>query len=169
MSQDSKVRFLGEMGVNMQAIIKRLLANKDLLKLLTYTDKDPLSSDKPAVKPKEAYKNGDDGVVRIVPVLREDDIENSVITLRILRGDPSSENNEFLSIYFIIEIFVPNKQWIIASDNLRPYAIMGEIQKSLENKDINGLGKIRGRGFECNFFTEEISAFMMKFSITQFN
>ena len=69
----------------------------------------------------------------------------------------------------MIEVFVPNEQWIIKGDNLRPYSIMGEIQKSLENKNINGLGTIRGSGFSVNFFTEEISAFIMNFKISQFN
>jgi hypothetical protein len=46
---------------------------------------------------------------------------------------------------------------------------MGEVQRSLENKKINGLGEIRGSGFSVNFFTEEMSAFIMSFKITQFN
>ena len=49
------------------------------------------------------------------------------------------------------------------------YSIMGEIQKSLEGKNINGLGTIRGSGFSVNFFTEEMSAFIMNYRITQYN
>ena len=37
------VRKLQEMGENLQLIVKRLLANQTLLKLLYYTNKDPLS------------------------------------------------------------------------------------------------------------------------------
>jgi hypothetical protein len=36
---------------------------------------------------------------------------------------------------------------------------MGEIQKSLNGKTINGLGKIKGGDFFLNFLTEEISAY----------
>ena len=36
------VRDLREMGTNLQKIFNRLLKNNDLLKLLYYTDKDPL-------------------------------------------------------------------------------------------------------------------------------
>jgi hypothetical protein len=39
------VRNLGEMGINLQKIIKRLLANQNLCKLLYYTDKDPLNGE----------------------------------------------------------------------------------------------------------------------------
>ena len=64
---------------------------------------------------------------------------------------------------------MPLKQWVIKDANLRTYAIMGEVQRSLEGKRINGLGEIRGSGFSANFFTEEMSAYTMSFSILQFN
>ena len=37
------VRNCAELGENAQKIMRRLMANQDLLKLLYYTDKDPLS------------------------------------------------------------------------------------------------------------------------------
>ena len=166
---ESQVRFLQEMGPNLIKMMKRLLANQNLLRLLTYTDKDPLSETKTDIKASEAYLHGDDGVVRIIPIIGTKDNSTSIITLRVLKGIPSMDNPEFLDIYFSIEVFVPNEQWIIKGDNLRPYSIMGEIQKSLEGKNINGLGTIRGSGFSVNFFTEEMSAFIMNYKITQFN
>ena len=166
---ESQVRFLQEMGSNLIKMMKRLLANQNLLRLLTYTDKDPLALDKADIKASEAYLQGDNGVVRIIPVIGAKENSQSIITLRVLKGIPSMDNPEFLDIYFSIEVFVPNEQWIIKGDNLRPYSIMGEIQKSLEGKNINGLGTIRGSGFSVNFFTEEMSAFIMNYRITQYN
>lgn len=166
---ESQVRFLQEMGPNLIKMMKRLLANQNLLRLLVYTDKDPLAEDKENVTAKDAYMQGDNGVVRIIPIIGAKENSTSIITLRVLKGVPSMDNPEFLDIYFSIEIFVPNEQWIIKGDNLRPYSIMGEIQKSLEGKNINGLGTIRGSGFSVNFFTEEMSAFIMNYKITQFN
>ena len=166
---ESQVRFLQEMGSNLIKMMKRLLANQNLLRLLTYTDKDPLALDKADIKASEAYLQGDNGVVRIIPVIGAKENSQSIITLRVLKGVPSMDNPEFLDIYFSIEVFVANEQWIIKGDNLRPYSIMGEIQKSLEGKNINGLGTIRGSGFSVNFFTEEMSAFIMNYRITQYN
>ena len=166
---ESQVRFLQEMGSNLIKMMKRLLANQNLLRLLTYTDRDPLASNKADVEADEAYLQGDNGVVRIIPVIGAKENSQSIITLRVLKGIPSMDNPEFLDIYFSIEVFVPNEQWIIKGDNLRPYSIMGEIQKSLEGKNINGLGTIRGSGFSVNFFTEEMSAFIMNYRITQYN
>ena len=166
---ESQIRVLQEMGPNLIKMMKRLLANQNLLRLLAYTDKDPLAEDKEDVTAKDAYMQGDNGVVRIIPIIGAKENSTSIITLRVLKGIPSMDNPEFLDIYFSIEVFVPNEQWIIKGDNLRPYSIMGEIQKSLEGKNINGLGTIRGSGFSVNFFTEEMSAFIMNYKITQFN
>ena len=68
-----------------------------------------------------------------------------------------------------IEVFVPLTQWIIKDSNLRPFAIMGEIQKSLCGKKINGLGKISGGDFSINFLTEEISCYEMIFSVVTYD
>lgn len=164
----SQVRDLAELGENLQKIMKRLLTNQKLLRYLYYTDKDPLNPEKIDVTPEVAYQDGKTGVIRIVPIIDEKEDSKSIITMRVLKGVPSADNSEFLEIFFAIEIFVPIQQWIIKDSNLRPYAIMGEIQKSLNDKRINGLGEIKGSGFSDNFFTEEISAFLMSFRIIQY-
>ena len=46
---------------------------------------------------------------------------------------------------------------------------MGEIQKSLNNKVINGLGRLSGGDFSLNFLTDEISCYEMSFEILQFD
>ena len=166
---ESQVRFLQEMGSNLIKMMKRLLANQNLLRLLTYTDKDPLALDKADIKANEAYLQGDNGVVRIIPVIGAKENSQSIITLRVLKGVPSMDNPEFLDIYFSIEVFVPNEQWIIKGDNLRPYSILGQIQTSSEGTHINGLGTIRGSGFSVTFFTQEMSAFIMNYRMTQYN
>lgn len=176
---ESQVRYLQEMGPNLIKIIKYLLRNRKLLKLLYFTDKDPYSAANDLIIPQKdsaeydswikehIYKNGSNGLIRIIPIIASTETDNSIITLRVIKG-VETKNSDFLDIFFAIEVFVPNTQWIIKDNNLRPYAIMGEVQKSLEGKVINGLGTISGSGFSTNFFTEEISAFIMQFRITQF-
>jgi hypothetical protein len=46
---------------------------------------------------------------------------------------------------------------------------MGEIQKSLNGKKVNGLGKISGGDFSLNYLTEEISCYEQMFSITTYD
>ena len=60
-------------------------------------------------------------------------------------------------------------QWIIKNSNLRPFAIMGEIQNSLRGKKIEGLGKMQGGDFDLDFLTEEMTAYLMTFYITSYD
>ena len=45
---------------------------------------------------------------------------------------------------------------------------MGEVQKSLSGKTINGLGKMVGGDFDLNFISEEISCYVQMFYITSY-
>lgn len=53
--------------------------------------------------------------------------------------------------------------------NLRPFSIMGEIQKSLNGKVIDGMGKLQGGDFEINFLTDEMSCYEMTFDLTAYD
>jgi len=83
-------------------------------------------------------------------------------------GDKNPGNGEFRDIEIAIEVFVPLSQWILKGTNLRPFAILGEIENSLDGKLVNGLGRISGGDFAINFLTDEISCYEQTFSITQY-
>ena len=161
------VRNCAELGVNLQYIVKRLFANQDLLKLLYYTDKDPLSG---ADLTKEQIQNEVfEKLIKIVPRVGPHETAHSVVAVRVARGRGLEANSEFKNIVIGVEIFVPLTQWIIKDTNLRPFAIMGEIQKSLDGKKIEGLGKMVGGDFALNFLTEEIGAYEQTFVITSYD
>jgi hypothetical protein len=52
------------------------------------------------------------------------------------------ENGEFRNFLIRCYVYVPNTNWIIRDENLRPFAIIGEIENSLSGKNINGLGTL---------------------------
>ena len=161
-----KVRNCIDLGVNAQKIIKCLLANQNLLKLLYYTDKDPLSHEDLT---QEQIQNEVEKLIKIVPRVGPKETAHSIIALRIARGREDMGNSEFKHVTISLEVFVPLTQWIIKDTNLRPFAIMGEIQKSLNGKKIDGLGKMDGGDFDLDFLTEEISAYLMTFSLTSYD
>lgn len=160
------VRNCQEIGENLQKIVKRLLANDNLIKLLYYTDKDPLSQ--PLLTEEEKQKEVFEELIKIVPKVNQREDARSIVAIRIINGTKDSSNTEFRNIQIKLEIFVPLTQWIIKDTNLRPFAILGEIEKSLEGKTINGLGKIEGGDFDLNFLTEEIGAYEQNFWITTY-
>ena len=160
------VRSLGEMGINLQKIVSRLQSNQNLLKLLYYSDKDPLNN---ADLTAEQIKNLIfEKLIKIVPRVGPKETAQSLISLRVVNGAINNENDQIQDVGLAIEVFVPLTQWIIKDSNLRPFAIMGEILKSLNNKNVNGLGKIQGGDFALNFLTDEISCYEMNFSIQQY-
>lgn len=161
------VRNCAEIGVNLQKIIKRLASNQNLLKLLYYNDKDPLSHDD--LTEEQIKKEVLEKLIKVVPRIGPKETANSIISVRVTNGRKNMENSEFRNILISVEIFVPLTQWMIKDSNLRPFAIMGEIQKSLDNKTINGMGKMVGGNFELNFLTEEISAYEQTYSLITYD
>lgn len=161
------VRNCADIGVNLQYIIKRLFANQDLLKLLYYTDKDPLSNED--LTKEQIQDEIFEKLIKIVPRVGPHETAHSIVAVRVVSGQGLAANGEFKSLTINVEVFVPLTQWIIKDSNLRPFAIMGEIQKSLDGKKIEGLGKMVGGDFTLNFLTEEISAYEMTFALNTYD
>ena len=161
------VRNCAELGVNLQYVVKRLLANQNFLKLLYYTDKDPLANED--LTNEQIQEEVFEKLVKIVPRVGPHETAHSVVAVRIARGQGLAANGEFRNVVISVEVFVPLTQWIIKDTNLRPFAIMGEVQKSLNGKKIEGLGKMVGGDFALNFLTEEIGAYEQTFMITTYD
>lgn len=161
------VRNCEELGQNLQKIMSRLLANQRLLKLLYYTDKDPYSQ--PDLTQEQIQKEIFEKLVKITPRVGPKETAHSIVVIKVNKGQTDNNNTEFRNININVESFVPLTQWIIKDDNLRPFAIMGEIQKSLNGKTISGLGKMSGGDFILNFLTEEISAYEQEFHLTTYD
>ena len=161
------VRNCTELGENLKTIVKALCANQKLLNYLYYSDKDPLNH--PDLDQIVIQKEIMNKLIRIIPKVGPKETAQSVLVIRVANGRKLSENKEFKLISLVVEIFVPLTQWIIKSDNLRPFLILGEIQKSLDGKTINGLGKLEGGNFDLNFITDEIASYEMLFNVTAYD
>lgn len=155
-----------ELGINLQKIHSRLLANDDLIKLLYYTEQNPL--DQPSLDDEKKKKLFND-LICIVPKMGTREDSRSVIALYIPKASQLSGNKEFKNVIIAIDILVPLDQWIIKDNNLRPFSIMGQIQNSLNNKTVNGLGKIEGGDFDLVQLTDEMSIYRQVFSITEYD
>lgn len=160
-------RNLEDVGPNLQKIVTRLQSNQDLLKLLYYTGKDPY--DELDLTPEQIRNEIFEKLIKIVPRVGPKETANSIVVIRVVRGTSNPGNNEFRDFRIDIEVFVPLTQWIIKGSNLRPFAIMGQIHKSLNGKTVEGLGRISGGDFQVNFLTEEMSCYEMNYYITSYD
>ena len=71
------IRNLGEIGINLQKILTRLQSNQNLLKLLYYTDKDPLSH--PDLTTLQIQAEVFEKLIKIVPKVGPKETANSLI------------------------------------------------------------------------------------------
>ena len=160
------VRNCAEIGENLQKVMKRLMANDNLVNLLYYTDKDPLNQ--PPLTDDQKKEEVYEKLIKVIPRVGPKETAHSIIAIRVISGSKLNSNTEFKNVKIGIEVFVPLTQWIIRDTNLRPFAILGEIENSLDGKKINGLGKMEGGDFDLNFLTEEIGAYEQTFWITSY-
>ena len=160
------VRDCGELGVNLQKIINRLVANDDLVRLLYHEDDNPLAG-APLTK-EEKQKEVFEKLIKTVPRVGTKDTAKSIVVVYIQRAAKISGNKEFKNVRILVDVIVPLTQWYIKDTNLRPFAILGRIQESLDDKTINGLGKISGGDFELNFVTDDVICYQQSFEITEY-
>lgn len=161
------IRNLREIGPYLQKIVTRLQSNQNLLKYLYYTDKDPLANQD--LSKKQIQEEIFNKLIKIVPRVGPKETAKSLISIRVVNGHQNDANNQIEDLSVAIEVFVPMTQWIIKDTNLRPFKIMGELQKSLVGKSINGLGKIHGGSFSFNYSTDETSCYKQIFRITTYD
>lgn len=161
------VRNCQELGLSLQKIIGRLLENDDLIKLLYYEDKDPLSKaalDK-STKQEEIFEK----LIKIIPHVGTNEDSKSKVVVYITKAGKHSKNDEFKNIEIHISVFVPLTNWIIKDTNLRPFAILGQLQSSLDGKVINGLGRLSGGDFELKLLTEEMSCYEQTYTLIEYD
>lgn len=161
------VRNCKEIGENLQKIVRRLLANDNLVNLLYYTGADAL--EKPHLSQDQKEKEVFEKLIKLTPRIGPKETAQSMVVVRVASAMQLDSNPEFKNVLIAIETFVPNTQFFITGNNLRPYAILGEIEESLNGKTINGLGKMQGGDFSFNYVTEEICCYEQTFVITAYD
>lgn len=164
----SKVKYGQELGPNLLKVAKKLTQNENLAMLLDNTDLDPLNKQKHPQK-----INGIDllnKLILVVPLITaEEQNTKSKVVILFSGGTVSMQNSDNENITLTIAVYCPFKEWLIAGDTIRPFAIMSEIRNSLQDKRINGLGEISYQGFELSTLTEEMGAYLMRFKINAFS
>ena len=95
-------------------------------------------------------------LIKTVPRVGTKDTAKSVIVVYVQKAGKLSGNKEFRNVRILVDVIVPLTQWYIRDTNFRPFAILGQVQSSLDDKTVNGLGKISGGDFELNFVTDDV-------------
>lgn len=162
----SSVKYGQELGSITIRIAQYLLKNQNLCKLLINTDLEPLSPTHGEIEnPLELLNKN----LLVTPYVDPNDqTTESKVTIVCGQGSiVSNRDNE--ALYFNVGVYTPFKKWRIAGNDLRPYAIMSEIRKSIQDMRINGLGEIKYNGFSLANLTSQMGVFSMEFEVLAFS
>jgi len=116
-------------------IVKRLISNEKLKRLLYYTDKHALGL--PKLTQEQTMKLIGEQI-RIVPKITAEKDEKPYIIVQLEQFTPLADTTTFREIKLSIDIFCLYDHWILDNFKLRPYAIAGEIDGMLNNSSVNG-------------------------------
>jgi hypothetical protein len=100
-----------ELGLNLQKIVGRLVANDDLVRLLYNTDDNPLAH--PALSNEEKQSKIFEKLIKTVPRVGTKDTEKSVVVVYVQRASKISGNKEFKNVRILVDVIVPLTQWYI--------------------------------------------------------
>ena len=93
----------------------------------------------------------------------------SKIALVFPYGELNDANKEFKNLRFDVLVYTTLDTWVVNDTSLRPFMIMSEIETSLKDKRINGIGVIEYNHFELTTLTDKVSCYQMSFTINVFD
>jgi len=160
------IRNSEELGENLFVIAKRLLLNQNLCKYLKYTNDKPLENPDIEEPIKAVLHNN----IKIVPMVDVEEFNTeSVVVLVYEEAVLDEDNTEYDNVELNVLVYTPLREWQINDINLRPFLIMSEIEKSLKNKRVEGLGVLKYLGFNLRLLNDDLSCYRMRFVFNVFD
>lgn len=145
---------------DLDLIIKRLLKNERIQKLLYYTTSNPLDK---AKLTEDQVLELLDRHIKIVPKLY---IDGSVLNYIIISFDnfvPNATNPEFRDNLISFDIICHFDQWQLEDFNLRPYRIAAELDSMLNGTHLTGIGKLEFMGCNQLLLNEEFAGVSLSY------
>ena len=128
------------MGEDIFKIVNKIMSNQKILKLLKFTDGDPLNH--PDLKQEEIDEMLNKNIL-VVPKIPDENSNNDCYIVIILNTyEVNLANNDFKDTTVRFDVICPMNRWLINEKTLRPYLIMSEIDTMFNEKSIAGIGNL---------------------------
>lgn len=124
---------------DLSIIVKKLLNNQNLLKLLYYQQKDCLKGQDLTTQQKMSMIGEQ---IKLVPYLTIDEKCPSYIAIKITDFTPNETNPEFRDCVIEFSILCHPDHWHLGDFALRPYKIAGELDAMLNDEKLTGIGDL---------------------------
>ena len=136
-----------------------MMKNKNLCKMLYYTDRDAL--DRPNLT-EEQRLNMFGKQIKIVPKIY---VDGSVLAYVIISFDnfTPSANPEFRDNIITFDIICHFDQWHLKDFQLRPYRIAAEIDSMFDNQHLTGIGELHFMGASQIILNDEFAGLTLMY------
>ena len=167
MSEKQTQRRFEVVGEDIFAILERITSDQDLLKLIKYMDKDPLSH--PDLTENEIDELLNKNIL-ITPKILDTTIDlNNYIVILLNDYEVDRTNDEFKQVSIQFNVICPIEKWIINQKNLRPYMMMNRIDKLFNKKQLAGIGNLRFARAVPMELSPELSGYALVYVTYEFN
>jgi hypothetical protein len=163
---DTQRRF-SVMGDNVFNILSKVMKNQRLLKLLKFTDNDPLKH--PDLTQDEIDKMLHKNILIVPKIPDEPDEKLCYLIILLDRYQVAPNNSEFKTAEIRFVVLCPTDRWVINEKTLRPYAIMNEIDKMFNEKELAGIGNLKFDSFGILVPSVNLSGYTMIYGHYEFN
>lgn len=153
------------LNTDMFIILNKLLANKNLCKLLAYTDSDPLSLNDVEQSKSLLFNN-------IYPFSFVPDVQSDPTTIINVIFDNFTlvnSNNSYTTNLVVFNILCHQDLWLINNNQLRPFSIMSELDKIFNDVLCIGLQKLYLESANVIVANEKYSGYILSYIATNDN
>lgn len=135
----------GTVEKDFEDIVSRILENEEILKLLYFNTPDCLQEGKTEITGEIINEIAAENL-RIVPSFKIPKNKGSFIIITFDSFTPNQENPEFMDNIILFDVLCPEDLWMMDDYMMRPFRIMHELQRTFNEKTLNGIGKVYGLG-----------------------
>lgn len=165
MSKATQGRF-AMMGQNLFHIVNKITSNQELLKLIKYSDPDPLAhKDLTDYEIEEMIGTN----ILFTPIIPDEEQQAEGFLTILLENFSINENIDFKDVVIRFDIICPSKTWIINDAELRPFKIMQILDKMFNGARIEGLGDLQFRQANVVIPSAYHCGYMMEYGHQEFN
>ena len=157
-----KSSFLG-MAKDTSLIIKKILSNKKVLRLLYYTSPDCLSKSKKDVTPAQVEEMFANKQISNVPKVTIDADKKTYLRITFDSFTPNATNTFYRDHIVEIKIICHFNDWDLNDFELRPYRIAGEIDSMLDGQHLTGIGELLFLGADQVIYDEEYGGVNLRY------
>ena len=136
-----KSSFLG-LAKDTSLIVKKILSNKKVLRLLYYSSSDCLSAAKKDVTPAQVAEMFKTKQISNIPKVKIEPDKKTYLRITFDSFTPNATNTFYRDHLVEIKILCHFDDWDLENFELRPYRIAGEIDSMLDGQHLTGIGKL---------------------------